>query len=510
MKDEKDQVENVLAWLEASAVAHPDKVAFQDEKNALTYAHLQQGAKSIGTSLVRAGSMREPVAILVPRGVLQPLALFGAIYAGGPYVVLDGGSPRERLVKIVSAMRPSQILCVDETRDLAESLLPGRCLDVRKAQTATPDEALLSDIRLATSAHDTLYVLFTSGSTGTPKGVVVSHANVISYVSWFAQTFDITPATVFGSQTPFYFSMSVSDVFSCIRQGATMQIISRTLFSFPVRLVEFLNERKVNTLYWVPTALSIFSRWDVLSVAGLEHVQKVLFAGEVMPTPTLNYWMDHLPNAQFANLFGPTETTDICTYYQVDRRFDNAESLPIGRVCKGLHARIVKEDGTLAAPGEEGELYISGPFVAKGYLNDARRTMETFVEDPLCPGEKAYRTGDIVRLGEDGNLRYVSRKDAQIKRSGYRIELGEVEAACGALPDVGSCAAIFEAASKKIVLFCTGKQLNEDNVMRLLYRRLPRYMVPDKIELMRSLPLNRNGKIDRKALAAQEMSAQIA
>ena len=509
MSDEKNQqVANVLEWLEASAAVHPDKVAFADDASELTYARLERGARSVATGLARAGAVREPVAILLPRGVLQPLAMFGVAYSGGPYVVLDSGSPRERLAKIVASMRPAQLLCCDETRELGEGLLPGRCLDVRAAASLEPDDELLADVRLASSHEDLLYVLYTSGSTGTPKGVMVTHANVASYVSWFADTFGIDESTVFGSQTPFYFSMSVSDLFACVRQGATMQIVPRALFSFPVRLVEFLNERRVNTLYWVPTALQIFSRWDVLSVAPLEFVRKVMFAGEVMPTPTLNYWMDHLPEARFADLFGPTETTDICTYYKVDRRLADDEPLPIGRPCEGLRAYVLTEDGRQAKVGEEGELYVGGPFVAKGYLGDARRTMQAFVPDPLDPARGlVYRTGDIVRMGEDGNLRYVSRKDTQIKRSGYRIELGEVEAAAVAVEGVGSCAAVFEAARDQIVLFCTGRKLDRDRVAKALRARLPHYMVPDRIETVRTMPLNRNGKIDRHALAALGASA---
>lgn len=328
---------NVLQWLEESAQQHADKISYADDKKALSYSELLAQVQSVGSTLAHHGKAQQAVAVLLPRGVDQVVALLGVAAAGGHYVILDAESPRERLVSIVSSFKPAAILVCDQTAKLGEELLPDACITIDEAATGDIDTTALADIRSKTCANDLLYVLYTSGSTGTPKGVMVSHANVISYVSWFAECFDISDETIFGSQTPLYFSMSVSDMFATIRQGATMYIISKRLFSWPVPLVNWLNERKVNTIYWVPTALGMLSRWDVLSVAPLEHIRKVLFAGEVMPTPTLNYWMDKLPGAQFANLFGPTETTDICTYYKVNRRLADEESLPIGRACVQLH-----------------------------------------------------------------------------------------------------------------------------------------------------------------------------
>ncbi len=495
---------NVLQWLEESARRDPDKIAFADESEEITYSELLFQAQSVGTALASSGVLREAVAVLLPRGIGQVVSIFGVAESGGCYAILDSGSPQDRLAAIVSSFRPLSLLVCDETAELGERLLPGRCLRIEDARRVPADLALLADIRRASRPDDLLYVLYTSGSTGTPKGVMVSHANVISYVVWFARCFGIDSETIFGSQTPLYFSMSVSDLFATVRQGATMHLIPRRLFSFPVRLVQWLNERGVNALYWVPTALGLLARWDVLSVAPLHHVKKVMFAGEVMPTPTLNYWMDHLPGARFADLFGPTETTDICTYYKVTRRLRDDEPLPIGRPCEGMKAVVLGSDGRAARTGEVGELYVGGPFVARGYLGDADKTARAFVRNPLDPTDPTpfYRTGDLVRPGADGDLRYVSRADAQIKRSGYRIELGEVEAAATACEGVSSCAAVWEAARERMVLFVAGTRLDARVLHGLLKRRLPGYMMPDAVEVMASLPLNRNGKIDRRALLA--------
>ena len=176
-----------------------------------------------------------------------------------------------------------------------------------------------------------MYILFTSGSTGIPKGTILSHKAVLSYLSWFTEEFEINEETIFGNQTPLYFSMSVSDVLSTIFSGATLYLIPKTYFSFPIKLVDYINENKINTIYWVPSALGIVSNFKVFDVKQITTLKKVLFAGEVMPTKVLNYWMDNLPNVKYSNLYGPTETTDICTFYTVDRKFESNESLPIGK-----------------------------------------------------------------------------------------------------------------------------------------------------------------------------------
>lgn len=492
----------IVQWLEDSASRYPHKVAYADDTKSLSYDTLLDQVRRVGSTLIAGGHARQAVAILLPRSVEQVVALLGVAAAGGYYVILDADSPRERLQTIIASFAPHALIVGEQTTDLGEELLPGGCIAIDGARSGSIEADALANVRAASSPDDLLYVLYTSGSTGVPKGVMVSHANVIAYIVWFAECFAISDKTIFGSQTPLYFSMSVSDIFATLQRGATLHLISKRLFSWPVPLVEWLNARNVNTIYWVPTALGLLARWDVLSVAPLTALHTVLFAGEVMPTPTLNYWIDKLPQAQFANLFGPTETTDICTYFKVVRRLKNDEALPIGIPCEGMKALVITDDGQAAAVGAEGELYVGGPFVARGYLADDKRTAEAFVKNPLDASDPQiyYRTGDIVRLAADGDLRYVSRLDFQIKRSGYRIELGEIEAAAVACEGVASSAAVWEPHAGHIVLFVAGTQLSTSTLHAELTRRLPAYMMPDTIKVLPALPLNANGKIDRHAL----------
>ena len=191
---------NVLQWLEESARRDPDKIAFADESEEITYSELLFQAQSVGTALASSGVLREAVAVLLPRGIGQVVSIFGVAESGGCYAILDSGSPQDRLAAIVSSFRPLSLLVCDETAELGERLLPGRCLRIEDARRVPADLALLADIRRASRPDDLLYVLYTSGSTGTPKGVMVSHANVISYVGWFARCFGIDSETIFGKR----------------------------------------------------------------------------------------------------------------------------------------------------------------------------------------------------------------------------------------------------------------------------------------------------------------------
>lgn len=492
-------MKNILETVENSALKCPEKVAFRDSESDITYSQLTADAKKIGTAIAEHGICGKPVAVIVDRSVKCITAMLAVLYSGNFYTVIDTEMPDDRVESIFKTLKPAAVICTEEFSQKANITGCGRVFDYDKCLNTKTDGMLLNGIRERSVSSDPAYVLFTSGSTGVPKGAVLSHASVIAYIKWFVSAFDITDETVFGSQTPFYFSMSVSDVYATLFTGATLNIIPKQLFSFPMKLLEMLNERKVNTIYWVPSALCIFANWRVLDYGKAEYIKKVLFAGEVMPTKQLNYWISKLPDAMFANLFGPTETTDICTYYIVDRQFDDSEPLPIGRHCDNCDVFAVSDSGQPVSVGEEGELYVRGPFLALGYYNNSEKTEETFVQNPLNTSypERVYKTGDLVRYNERGELIYICRKDFQIKRMGYRIELGEIEAAANSLDFISTCAAVYDDKSDSIVLIYQGKWRETPFVREMLAKRLPDYMMPQKIFVIKSMPYNQNGKIDR-------------
>lgn len=496
-------MKNILEMLERSAERFPDKYIFRDENTDMTYAEFLNTAKNIGTEIAKQGVINKPIAVIAERSVGCLAAMFGVLYSGNFYTVIDSEMPTERVKAIFGTLKPAAAVVTEGCISLLKKTdFSGKVINYETAKDCPADSGLLSKIREKMIDTDLAYALFTSGSTGVPKGAAVSHRAVLCYVKWYADTFKIGESTVFGSQTPFYFSMSVSDVFSTVYAGAELNIIPKMLFSFPMKLLEFLNERRVNTIYWVPSALCIIANWRVLDYGELKFIKKVLFAGEVMPARQLNYWIKKLEGALFANLFGPTETTDICTYYIVDRKFGDGETLPIGRACDNCDVFVVKEDGTEAKIGEEGELYARGSFLAMGYYNNPEKTTAAFVQNPLNTAypETVYKTGDLVKYNEKGELIYISRIDFQIKHMGYRIELGEIEAAASALDGVTACAAVYDSDKDKIILVYEGKKREITEILSELRVRLPEYMMPQTVKRIKAMPHNANGKIDRKIL----------
>lgn len=499
-------MKNILELLEDTASRFGTRSAFCDEANALTWAQVLSLSRAVGTALLRAGAGGGAVALYFERGALCAPAMLGVLAAGGFYIVLDPAQPPERLRRITAQLEPVTFLADAAHLDAARALAGpgGRVLSAEEAFAAAPDEAALAAVRARAIDTDLAYILFTSGSTGAPKGVAVQHRAVLAYSAWAAGTFGIDETTVFGNQTPFYFSMSVTDIYAALRTGACVQVLPRHLFSFPVQLLDYMTARSVNTIYWVPSALGIVVNWRALDYTAPPPLRTVLFAGETMPTARLNYWRRHYPNARFANLFGPTETTDICAYYPVEREFFDDEPLPIGFACDNCGLLVVTLDGRAAGPGETGELCARGSFLAAGYYRMPEKTAERFCQNPLQSDwpETVYRTGDLVTVNERGELLYLGRIDNQIKHMGYRVEPGEIETAACAEPGVEGCVCLHDAARDRLVLFYQAKKDKETALRARLAARLPAYMQPAVCHRLRSLPQNANGKLDRGALAA--------
>ena len=345
-------------------------------------------------------------------------------------------------------------------------------------------------------------VLFTSGSTGIPKGVSIAHRSVIDYIDWVTETFSVSQDDIFGNQAPFYFDNSILDIYSCLKTGATLYIIPKRLFFQPVPLLEYIKEKRINTLFWVPSALIVVSKLRAFRNVDLtDTLKRVLFCGEVMPNKQLNIWRKYLPDIIYANLYGPTEITDACTCYIVDREFLDDEPLPIGIPMKNTDVFVLNMKNELVDSNEVGELCVRGTSLAMGYYNNAEKTKEVFVQNPLnlAVPEIIYRTGDLVKYNEYGELVYLSRKDYQIKHLGHRIELGEIETAVSSIDGITLCCCIYDEKKSKIVLFIDAN-FDKDFIKARIEKCVPEYMVPGKVVYMADMPLNANGKIDRAKL----------
>jgi amino acid adenylation domain-containing protein len=496
---------NILEILEETAERFPNKIIYEDINRKSTYQEFINTTKKIGTSLSeKLNKINTPVAIYVDRSVACLEAMMGVTYSGNYFIVLDTKSPKERNDLILGALPNPTLIVEQKNKEKIKDLdFDGEIFIYEELVNSQINQEKLDEIRNQIIDTDPMYMQFTSGSTGVPKGIVLCHRSVITYAYNIKTTFKIDENTIFGNEPPFYFSMSTLEIYTTMLSGATMYIIPKMYFSFPIKLLEFLKEKKINTIYWVPSVLCIIANMKALDEIELPDLKKVMFAGEVMPVKQLNVWIKHLPNAMFANLYGPTEITDICTYYVVDRKFDDSESLPIGKQCYNCDVLIIKDDGTKAKPGEEGELCVIGSFLALGYYNNPEKTNSAFVQNPLNNAypEIIYKTGDIVKENEKGEIMYLSRKDFQIKHMGYRIELGEIENTINNIEGIISCACVYDMRNKKIVLFYQAKnELSEDSVISEANSKLISYMRPNEFRRLERMLYNANGKIDRKEL----------
>lgn len=453
---------------------NPNKIIFADENKSITNQELYDKSMQIASYL--SNYYNQPIIIEMPKSVETVVLMMGVLLSGNFYTVLDVDMPEERKTTIINLLEP---VCKITTKNNKKSDYVF-FEDIIETKT--------KKININYNMSNPMYVLFTSGSTGIPKGVVVNHNSVMHYLNWFTNEFNINETTVFGNQTPLYFSMSISDVLGTIYAGSTLYFIPHSYFSFPLYLMKYMEENKINTIYWVPSALNMISTFDAFKSFELPELKKVLFAGEVMPPKVINYFVRN-HKAYYANLFGPTETTDICTYYEIKEETDN---VPIGKACNGLTA-IILNDGK---ESQTGELYIKGPFLASGYYNNPQKTSEVFIQNPLNKAfpEIIYKTGDIVNVREDGNLLYVGRADFQIKHMGYRIELGEIENKVYEIDEVNTCVVVYK--NDKIILYYVGN-IEEETLLERLKAKVPNYMIPNKIHKESKMNYNLNGKIDR-------------
>ena len=476
--------------------SHPQKVAFSGLDGEISFGELASKAKESASSIIELGLFKKPIVLYFEKNVRLVEEMVAASYSGNWYVCIDTSMPNDRVMSIFETLNPELIIADDKLIDNIEYN------NVKKVKYSDLHNQIkideLNKVYNKIVDSDICYAIYTSGSTGRPKGTVVNHITLLKYIEWYSTEMDINLDTIFGGQTPFYFSASVSDFYSTIIKGATYYIIPKSYFMFPIKLIDYLNENKVNTLYWVPSALALLANLDVFKYKLPEYVNKIMFIGEVMHVKHLNYFIKYLPNCEYTNLFGPTETVDVCTYYKVDRAFDVSESLPIGKHCNNCDTFILKDDNTLAKPGETGELCVRGSFLAQGYYNMPDKTEAAFCNNPLQTAypEKIYRTGDLVCENERGEYIYLTRKDFQIKHMGYRIELGEIEMAIVSLDNIKSAVCVYDVDKDEIILIYEGK-VKLDEIYERVNQKLPKYMTPTKIIKVSQMVLNANGKIDR-------------
>ena len=493
---------NVLEYLEKTVTRVPDKLAFSNGEEGLTFAQVYHDSRAIGSYLASKGYYGEPVVVFMRKHPKCISGFYGCMYGGCYYVPIDEEMPRFRIELIFQNLNPRVMLCDSATAEIAKTFdFHGETMIYDDVAASPIDEAALAHIRDIQLDTDPIYIVFTSGSTGVPKGVVACHRSVIDYIENLSETLGFNENTVFANQAPLYFDACLKELYPTIKFGATTYIVPHHLFMFPIKLVEYMNEHKVNTVCWVVSALTMISSFKTFEKVKPEYLHTIAFGSEVFPIKQFKIWREALPNAKFTNLYGPTECTGMCCYYHVDRDFELDEAIPIGRPFHNTQILLLNDKNQLVQGEEVGEICIRGTCLTMGYYRNPEKTGEAFVQNPLNDRfpELIYRTGDLGKWNDRGELMFVSRKDYQIKHMGHRIELGEIEVNVNMMDRIQTCCCIYDKASDKIVLYYVGDMPLKE-LVTVLREKLPRYMIPNKVIQLETMPLTANGKLDRVTL----------
>ena len=493
---------HILDYLTEIVKKVPEKMAYSNGNEALCFREVYEQSRSIGMFLSNSGIYREPVVIFMNKHPKTVAAFYGVIFAGDYYVPIDVEMPESRINLILENVKAKVMICDAEMAEFAKKInFDGKIVLYDEICHTQTEDAVLQRIYDNSLDTDPIYIVFTSGSTGIPKGVTACHRSVIDYIEHLSEALGFDENTVFGNQAPLYMDACLRELFSTIKFGASAYLIPKELFMLPVKLVEFLNEYRINTVCWVVSALTMISALGTFETVVPEHLRLIAFVSEAFPVKQFRKWKEVLPDAKYINLYGPTEGTGVCCYYIVDREFEPGDVIPIGKPFKNTEILLLNDQNERAKPGESGEICIRGASLTLGYYNNPEKTKEVFVQNPLNPfyPELIYRTGDIGRYNERGELEFISRRDYQIKHMGHRIELGEIETNVNAMDGIKAAGCVYDKAKSKIVLYYTG-EIDEKTLTVGLKGKLPRYMLPSRIIRLEKMPYTANGKTDRMAL----------
>ncbi|MDF7759294.1 amino acid adenylation domain-containing protein [Kosakonia cowanii] len=519
-----DSVQTTLHEVfEQRAAQYPDATALSLGDNSLRYDELNQRANQLARHLVSCGiGSEECVALALPRTLEALVATLAVLKAGAAYLPLDVHNPPERLAYILSDARPALIVSLQEYAGMfAESpllLLDSAESQQQLAQLSGADLQQTERLR-PVQAHNLAYIIYTSGSTGNPKGVMIPHSNVLRLFAateaWFSfSCHDIW--TLFHSCS---FDFSVWEIWGALLYGGELVVVPFMVSRDPQAFLRLLSDKKVTILNQTPSAFYQLIEaernlpHDALPLA----LRKVIFGGEALDLSQLSRWYQRHPDTapELINMYGITETTVHVSYQPLTAaRAREATGSLIGMAIPDQHIHLLDDALRPVPPGVEGEMYISGAGLARGYLNRVALSSQRFVADPWgAPGSRMYRSGDIAVRSKEGELHYLGRADQQVKLRGFRIELGEIAAVLRSAPQVSHAEVVLLDADTQpqLVAYVTGDTpapLDMDALRNVAAAKLPGYMVPTAIIQLAQFPLTLNGKLDKRALPRPDLTAR--
>jgi amino acid adenylation domain-containing protein len=513
--------------IEDSAGTSPDKAALRFNGQDLRYDELVRRADKLAWLLQESGVKKlDRVGVFLNKSLETVVAIYGIMRAGAVYVPLDPRSPLARLQFMLRDCGIRHLITHEAQLDAVKELVTSDTLPTHVfGVPATSIEGVAaagweeiyalpgSRPRDPHSTEDDLaYIMYTSGSTGSPKGLMHTHSSGLSYARLSALTYDVRPEDVISNHSPLHFDMSTFDYFTSLLAGATTVIIPEAYTKLPASLSQLIQSERMTIWYSVPFALIQLLLRGALPSRDLSSLRWVLFGGEPFPPKHLKALMELWPHARFSNVYGPAEVNQ-CTYYHVPPLTEDDETVPIGKVWENSCGLVLDENDQEVVGGEIGELLVRTPTMMRGYWNRPHLNERAFFRRQLFPNfeEVYYRTGDLVQVQADGNMRFLGRKDRQVKTRGYRVELDEVETALGSHPQVEE-AAVFavpgEEGSQQIeaaVILKTGETVQERDLKSHLANLLPWYALPQRILVLKEFPRTGSGKIDRRQLGEQAL-----
>ena len=480
---------------EDQARARPEAIAAVHGSGQLTYGELNARANRLARALLARGLTPETVVGVVTERNLDWLTAVLAIFkAGGAYLPIEPRFPAERIARMLSRAGCRLVLTEPGSADSLDQVDPvfigAACREGHSGD----------DLGSPVAPDQLAYIYFTSGSTGEPKGAMCEHAGFLNHLLAKIEDLEIGPGTVVAQTAPQCFDISLWQLVSALLVGGRTLIVEQEIILDAQRFVDKIARARVNVVQVVPSYLEVLTSLLAQHPRELKDLHYVVATGEALKKELVERWFAVQPGIRLVNAYGLTETSDDTNHEIMDRP-PEGERVPLGRPINNVHIYVVDEQLQPVPPGEPGEIVFSGVCVGRGYINDPERTQRAFLQDPLRPGQRAYRSGDYGRYLEGGKLEFLGRRDAQVKISGFRIEIGEIENQLLKLPGVREGAVV--VVNNQLVAFCSGDGPLNPGVLRdQLAKTLPTYMVPAAIHWRRTLPLTENGKIDRKALGA--------
>jgi len=444
------------------------------------------------------------VALMVERSFAMMIGILGIIKAGAAYLPLSSDNPPARTDYMLKDAGVRVLLVHAKTA--GRTTFQGLIVNLDDPGIYRGPE---KNPVIVNQARDLAYVIYTSGSTGQPKGVMIEHRSLVNRLHWMQHAYPIDADDVILQKTPYYFDVSVWELFWWALQGAKLCFLMPRGESNPLAIVETIRKHRVTVLHFVPSMLNVFLGYldgkDDRVLQGLASVRRVFASGEALLPGHVRQFNNILGTrigARLTNLYGPTEATVDVSYYDCPPRND-FEKVPIGRPIHNTRLYVMR-DGRQMAVGEAGELCIAGVGLARGYLNNQALTDEKFVDNPGNPGERIYRTGDVARWLPDGNIEYLGREDHQVKIRGLRIELGEIENTIRDYPGVADCVCVARKYSENVILIIAylvcRSEVEIEGLKQYLKKYLPEYSIPNHFEILDKIPLTPSGKADREAL----------